>query len=750
MSATDTTLLRPTRARPAKARSLALLRRIDLPIVGIVAVAFLWIEHYTSQVEHWGVMTDELQHVRLALSIVQDHTLIPHIHGQYVHVFSQLYPLLLAPIYAAFGTVTAFHVAHALNALLMASTAVPAYLLAREVTGHRLASYAVGALTVAVPWVVLSTLLLTEVVAYPVFVWSAWAMFRAVVAPSARRDVVAVVWLVLAFLARTQFILLWGVFAVVLLGHELSYRGPDGPAGGLRTRLARIAREHRVLVAVYALALLGLVAEHLRGGVNQVLGSYAGTATGDLFPSGMSEFMRTYAAWTAVAIGIVPVLLAVPWGLSTLFRPLDRRRHAFAVLLVVSLVTLVVEVSSFTIRFTHGPAFEDRYLFYVVPLLLVGALACLTERRARTIGVVLTGVALAYLVGLSKFQPLALPFFASPDVVFHQVLNGRAWQIGHHLGYSNLGPASALRAATVLLALGLAAALRFAPRRIVIPVLGAALLVWGVVETTYTFRKIVPQGPAGGLSLKHALSNRDGIDRALPAGAHASMVPAPAYQRDTGSDTWWDVEMWNKKVTRVIGVLGHGPLFTPFPSDSLAIQLSTGRLVGGEPTPYLVFDAFDTRFRPLPAKPPQLVHWGSSATEVIAPARPWRADWATLGFDNDGWGLAGNHTQAVRVYRSGAATGRVIGLTLSTEGLMPVRRYVVTAGGRRWTAPLTPAQRVNLQVPVCVRGPRAFADVNVSTTGEVRLPDKRQPVTLHLDRVTSTPDPGACAPGHRR
>ena len=80
---------------------------------------------------------------------------------------------------------------------------------------------------------------------------------------------------------------------------------------------------------------------------------------------------------------------------------------------------------------------------------------------------------------------------------------------------------------------------------------------------------------------------------------------------------------------------------------------------------------------------------------------------------------------------------------------MPVRRYVVAAGGRRWEAPLTPAQRVILQVPVCVRQPRAFADVKVTTTGAVRLPDKRL-VTLHLDRVTSTPDPGACAPAHRR
>src|SRR4051794_10992567 len=126
MSASDT-LLQAPRAGFARTlpRVLAPLRRIDLPLVGIVAIAFLWIEHYTSQVTHWGVMTDELQYVRMAVSVGEDHTFIPHIHGQYVHVYSQVYSLLLAPLYAAFDMGKAYHLAHGLNALLMASTAVP-------------------------------------------------------------------------------------------------------------------------------------------------------------------------------------------------------------------------------------------------------------------------------------------------------------------------------------------------------------------------------------------------------------------------------------------------------------------------------------------------------------------------------------------------------------------------------------------------------------------------------------------------
>src|SRR5436190_11300426 len=123
MSVSDTALLRAPRSglSRAPARTVALVRRIDLPLGAIVAVAFLWVEHYVSRVAHWGVMTDELQYVRLATSIGDDHTLVPHIHGQYVHIYGQLYPLVLAPIYQLFGMATAFKVAHAVNALAMAS-----------------------------------------------------------------------------------------------------------------------------------------------------------------------------------------------------------------------------------------------------------------------------------------------------------------------------------------------------------------------------------------------------------------------------------------------------------------------------------------------------------------------------------------------------------------------------------------------------------------------------------------------------
>jgi hypothetical protein len=54
----------------------------------------------TGRVRDWFDMTDELRYERLAISIARTHSLVPRIHGLDVQSFSQLYPLLIAPIFA--------------------------------------------------------------------------------------------------------------------------------------------------------------------------------------------------------------------------------------------------------------------------------------------------------------------------------------------------------------------------------------------------------------------------------------------------------------------------------------------------------------------------------------------------------------------------------------------------------------------------------------------------------------------------
>ena len=145
----------------------------------------------TTRVANWFVMTDELYYERLAVSVAQTGSLLPRLHGTVVSNVNQLYPLLLSPVFGNGDVPASLEAAHRLNAFVMASAAIPVYLLARRVGIGWLTSIWIGALAVAVPWIVLSSFLLTEVVAYPAFCWSLLALTVATARRTALADAVA-------------------------------------------------------------------------------------------------------------------------------------------------------------------------------------------------------------------------------------------------------------------------------------------------------------------------------------------------------------------------------------------------------------------------------------------------------------------------------------------------------------------------------------------------------------------------------
>ena len=158
-------------ARPSRAKSsaVALLSRHAgaLGVAAIVSGVSSWLAvGFSSRIRDWGVMTDELLYVKLAISAATRHSPLPVVHGQVVGTINQLYPLLLAPFFGALDDPGAFRAAHILNAPLMASAAIPAYLLARRLVDKR-AALAVALLSVVVVWMVLTGFLM--IVSLPLF-----------------------------------------------------------------------------------------------------------------------------------------------------------------------------------------------------------------------------------------------------------------------------------------------------------------------------------------------------------------------------------------------------------------------------------------------------------------------------------------------------------------------------------------------------------------------------------------------------
>src|SRR5476651_2412729 len=145
---------------------------IEWPLLALWVAFAVSLSQVTGAVKDWFVMTDELVYERLAISVARTGSPLPHIHGELIRSLDQLYPLLIAPFFRHGLVPHDLHGAHLLNAWLMTSACIPAFLLARRVTGERWVGYLLAFLSVTIPWLVFSPFLLTENAAYPAFLWT--------------------------------------------------------------------------------------------------------------------------------------------------------------------------------------------------------------------------------------------------------------------------------------------------------------------------------------------------------------------------------------------------------------------------------------------------------------------------------------------------------------------------------------------------------------------------------------------------
>src|SRR5262249_15215263 len=211
------------------------------PIPGRWGAPALGLPVLPPPVADWFAMPNELLYERRAISVAQGLSLLPRVRGDLVATFDQLYPVLVAPAFRWGLLPDDLWAAHALNAWIMSSACIPAFLLARRVTTTRWAPFVVAALTVVMPWIIFASVLMTEVAAYPAFVWALFAMHVSVATPSRRHDLLALVAIAFAFAGRTQLALLFLLLPVVVVALEL------GRTRGFRAALRRSLDDHRLL-----------------------------------------------------------------------------------------------------------------------------------------------------------------------------------------------------------------------------------------------------------------------------------------------------------------------------------------------------------------------------------------------------------------------------------------------------------------------------------------------------------------------
>jgi hypothetical protein len=565
-----------------------------LPLASLCLLTAAALAVLASRVRDWLVMTDELQYAKLATHIGDTLSPLPTLRGVHVSAYAQLYPALVAPFFGTLSAPGAFHAAHWLNGVLFASASVPAYLLARELALTPRWSLVCSALSVAIPWNVESAFVMSESAAYPIFLWTVFAFSRAVVNPSPRRDALAIAAVLLAILTRTQFLLLALVLPVTIVLVEG------------RRAFAR----HRVLAAA---SVPGLVVALLFR--SRLLGSYSVIASGSILPWRAFERAGPHLDAIGVGIGLLPLLVGGAWLVAN-----GLRRSPLALLILVTVIGLTLEASSYDVHVGGGLAgVRSRYLFYVAPLLMIAMVRAVNDARLPVVA--LAGVT-AFVVATvveHDFPRVAGLYVDAPEAVLNGLIRdsgGRAFV--------------AVAAAVLTLALMV---LRLPQKVLAMGVCAFAFAFSAGTAAATWQRLLTSHGPSGRpVTDLHGLV-LDWVDRALPSGGDAAILPYPtSTDWSYSAIEWWDVELWNGSVDRAYHV-GDTWDYAPFPARQLHADPSTGVVAGtGNAPPYVVASPADPRLGL--AGTTVVKNYGLAVLHV---ERPYRLLWQSHGLDPDGW-----------------------------------------------------------------------------------------------------------------
>ena len=252
MSAVPTTPAQTAAEAVALPRVLA--RSLALPLIFAAATAYHFLQsrgHATTT-----VFNDELLYAKLSQSIAAGHGL--SIRGEHFFFPAPLASLVQAPAWLISSLPDAYAVAKFLNAAVMSAAVFPAYWLARQVVRPSFALLTAAA-AVATPAMVYHGYLMSEALAYPVFLVTVAVLARALAAQSNRLALEVPAVCVLAIATRVQFLVLPLAY---LVGVAVCGRGAY--------------RRHLVPAGLTALLVTALV------GLPGVLGQYgqAGTQVG--------------------------------------------------------------------------------------------------------------------------------------------------------------------------------------------------------------------------------------------------------------------------------------------------------------------------------------------------------------------------------------------------------------------------------------------------------------------------------------
>jgi hypothetical protein len=371
-------------------------RRPATVILGIVVASALVRTVIGLRVPSVWILPDEIVYSELAKSIAAGER--PSIRGVPSFGWGELYPTLIAPAWIVFDDpVRAYHAALAINAVVMSLAAVPAYLLARVFVSRGL-SLLVALMTIIVPSMTYTGVVMTENAFYPVFLLALYLVARAVREPSISNQAIALTGLLVVAVTRVQGVALFAAYAGALLIFAWT-----GPASGRRTYLRRLVP---TMFALTTVSVAPFVVSLVRGdGVFGWLGVRSGTFS-ELRVREVPEWFAYLIADIALYVAVVPLAASVVVITLGLLRRSAERGRLFAAIALPTIVAMLVTVS-FVSAGLDPDGFEnvnERYLFYLAPVTFVGLAVWASEGFPRPRRLAWT------LVALFTVLPALLPF----------------------------------------------------------------------------------------------------------------------------------------------------------------------------------------------------------------------------------------------------------------------------------------------------------------------------------------------------
>jgi hypothetical protein len=589
-----------------------------------------------------SVFGDELLYSKLAQSIASGHGLV--LRGETVFFPAPLPILAQAPAWLAHSLASGYVLAKALNVAVMSAALFPAYALARRLVRPSYALLA-AAMTVAGPVFVYAPYLMSEALAYPVFLLALATMVRAFERPSRWMEAAVVAVSVAAVLTRVQFV----VVPVAYLA-----------AVAVRRRVRRHALSVGSLLALAAVPVVS-------GGT--LLGTYSGATTLSFDPLAAARWSALTGALLPFAAGwlIVPGAIL---GLALLaVRPRSEADAAFGLLALFSIALVLLEVG--LIGAGEANRSLERYAIYLVPLAAVAFFAY-AERgapwRRAYVGLALGGGATAWLLDFPVRAGTSFTFDTLTYSIYAQAV---AW-----LGEAN--------AATIFAGVPLVGGIVLA----LLPLRSRA--VTGIATATIALLLL---GGAAAYVGDHAMTRGalelragdppDWLDR-------SGLGPADYLELPGGSAHFgWLLESWNRGVRSPIE-LGVGP-GDGYATRHARIDRSGRLLVDGRPerSGTLVVNDYGTALE-IEGRQVASPVYGLTAYRIPAGAHVRSM---AVGIGPDRWAEAVVH---VRAWPANRGVFRVV---LSLPRSLGARNVSLTSGRARRRVSLEPGESRAVRLP---------------------------------------------------